>query len=323
MLPLVSIICITYNHARFIRDALEGFVNQKTSFSYEAIVHDDASVDGTAEIVKAYAQKYPDIIVPILEEENQFQKGGRTTRRLMLEVARGKYLAVCEGDDFWTDPEKLQKQVEYMEMHPDCSMYIHNGDMLDQETGVRTRIDPYPKSSALTAADVIEERGALPPTASMLFRRADILKMPEFFWNAPVGDRPRRLYCILKGYIYYSDAVMCVYRANVKGSFSNRVKTSSNYRSNCFNRMIDFFDQYDAYTEGKYTKEIAYAKSREEFDYSLRCGDRRSASKTMYFHMAFTPVRRLRWHIVSYIPSGMLFWLKKVRDKMKRPNREL
>ena len=123
---MVSIWCITYNHEPYIRQCLEGFVMQKTNFRFEAIVHDDASTDGTAAIVREYAEKYPDIIKPIFEIENQYSKGDGSLDRIMEEVCTGKYVAFCEGDDYWIDPLKLQKQVDYLESHPEYSMCFHN-----------------------------------------------------------------------------------------------------------------------------------------------------------------------------------------------------
>ena len=120
--PLVAIRCITYNHEPYIRDALNGFVMQKTNFPFVAIVHDDASTDGTAEIIREYAAKYPNIIKPIFETENQYSKHDGSISRIMAEAQErsgAKYIAMCEGDDYWTDPNKLQKQVDFLESHPD------------------------------------------------------------------------------------------------------------------------------------------------------------------------------------------------------------
>lgn len=112
---MVSIRCAVYNHEKYIRDCLDGFVMQKTNFRFEAIAHDDASTDNTASIIKEYAEKYPDIIKPIYETENQYSKHDGSIRRILDAEMRGKYIAMCEGDDYWTDPLKLQKQVNYLE----------------------------------------------------------------------------------------------------------------------------------------------------------------------------------------------------------------
>lgn len=124
--PLVSICSITYNHAPYIRQCLDGFLMQKTNFKYEIIIHDDASTDGTTEIIKEYAEKYPDLITPIFQSENQYSKGVRGFyARFVYPLAKGKYIALCEGDDYWTDPLKLQKQVDFLEANPEYVMCTH------------------------------------------------------------------------------------------------------------------------------------------------------------------------------------------------------
>lgn len=122
---IVSIRCTAYNQEKFIRETLEGFIMQKTNFRFEAIVHDDASTDNTADIIREYAEKYPDIIKPIYETENQYSKKDGSLLRIMNEASKGKYITMCEGDDYWTDPYKLQKQVDFLEAHPDYVLCSH------------------------------------------------------------------------------------------------------------------------------------------------------------------------------------------------------
>ena len=119
---LVSISCITYNHAPYIRQCLDGFLMQKTDFAFEVLIHDDCSTDGTTDIIKEYEAKYPNIIKPLYEEENQWIKGRRGSGVFNFPRAQGKYIAMCEGDDYWIDPLKLQKQVDFMEANPNYSM---------------------------------------------------------------------------------------------------------------------------------------------------------------------------------------------------------
>lgn len=116
---------MVYNHEPFLRQCLDGFVMQKTNFPFEAIVHDDASTDGSAAIIREYAEKYPDIIKPIYETENQYRKGTIGKRMDAAMNPNSKYLAMCEGDDYWTDPNKLQIQVDFLESHPDFSLTVH------------------------------------------------------------------------------------------------------------------------------------------------------------------------------------------------------
>lgn len=132
---LVSICCITYNHERFIRQCLDGFLMQKTGFEFEILIHDDASTDGTAHIIREYEQKYPDIIKPIYQNENQYSKGIPISITYNFPRAKGKYIALCEGDDYWTDPCKLQKQVDFLEHNPEYSICCHRYRVYDEDTG--------------------------------------------------------------------------------------------------------------------------------------------------------------------------------------------
>lgn len=133
---LVAIHCFVYNHEPYLRDCFEGFVMQKTNFRFVAIVHDDCSTDNSAAIIREYERKYPDIIKPIYEKENQWSKHDGSLERIMdttIHTIGAKFIAFCEGDDYWTDPHKLQKQVEFMEAHPKCTVTFHRYDILRQE----------------------------------------------------------------------------------------------------------------------------------------------------------------------------------------------
>jgi glycosyltransferase involved in cell wall biosynthesis len=125
-LPLVSICCTTYNHEKYIRDAIEGFLMQKTTFPVEILIHDDASTDKTAQIVKEYAENHSDLIITIFQTENQYSQGIKPWPNFVFPRARGKYIALCEGDDYWTDPLKLQKQVDFLEEYTEYNICFHN-----------------------------------------------------------------------------------------------------------------------------------------------------------------------------------------------------
>jgi glycosyltransferase involved in cell wall biosynthesis len=130
--PMVSIRTSAYNHGKYIRECIESIVNQKTNFRFEYIIGEDFSTDGTREIVFEYAEKYPDIIRVITADRNL---GMKMNGQRCIEACRGKYIAICEGDDYWIDPYKLQKQVDYMEAHPECSVCATEGYCLNQATG--------------------------------------------------------------------------------------------------------------------------------------------------------------------------------------------
>jgi len=174
--PLVSICCQTYNHKNYIRQALDSFLMQKTNFSFEILLRDDASTDGTAEICKNYASKYPDLINLLAYEENQFSKGVKPFAD-NVKRARGKYIALCEGDDYWTDPYKLQKQVDFLEKNEEISFCYHNvktlnvsGRLFDANLEQST-IDYY------TRHEVFDNKI---PTLSIVFR--NVLRVEDFLF---------------------------------------------------------------------------------------------------------------------------------------------
>lgn len=166
--PLVAIRCITYNQAPYIRQCLDGFIMQRTDFPFVAIVHDDCSTDGTDDIVREYAQRYPDIIKPIFETENQYSKKDGSLGRIMTKACNetgAKYIAMCEGDDYWTDPLKLQKQVDFLEKNPEYELVFTNRYIL--KNGV---IKPsyYPMREC-TYKDILS--GVTPGYQTLLLKR--------------------------------------------------------------------------------------------------------------------------------------------------------
>ena len=121
-IPTLTICSLVYNHEPWLKRCLEGFVMQRTSFPFEVLIHDDASTDHSADIIREYEARYPDLFRPIYQSENQYSKGRGIFIPILLPKVQSKYIALCEGDDYWTDPEKLQMQVDFLESHPDHAM---------------------------------------------------------------------------------------------------------------------------------------------------------------------------------------------------------
>lgn len=185
---MVSICCLAYNHVNFISDALEGFLMQETDFGYEILVHDDASTDGTADVIREYEKKYPDLIKPIYQTENQYSKGVKIAPTFNYPRAKGKYIAFCEGDDYWTDPRKLQIQFDYMEEHPEVVCCYH-GDYVLTEEGLtkKSRVPPQYQRS-YTSEEMMLGRTYISPL-TMFYRNLDIFKdYPEESAMVKNGD---------------------------------------------------------------------------------------------------------------------------------------
>lgn len=257
---LVSVCCLTYNHEKYIRDALEGFVNQKTSFSYEVIVHDDASTDSTAKIIQEYEKKYPEIIKPIYQKENQYSRGGGIIRNFVYPQVKGKYVAFCEGDDFWTDPEKLQRQFEALEKNNNCAICINKVERTDVSGKGLGQFHPPVDISE----GVIKSRDYLSLVAfpgifwflafqlSGCMVRKDLysewLKDKSAFAGAfDVRDTPFFLYMGLKGDAYYINKSMSCYRTGNSESWTgkmNKSKTAIVKHREVMIHGLEVFDEY-------------------------------------------------------------------------------
>ncbi len=223
--PLVSISCLTYNHVKYIRETLESFMMQKTNFPFEVLVHDDASTDGTTEIVKEFEAKYPDIIKPIYQTDNQYSKGVSMSITYNFPRAKGKYIAMCEGDDYWTDPLKLQKQVDFLETNDDYVIAYHNAKIINDknEIIVKSKLSENLKKD-FTQDELI--KGVMLLTLTICFRNV-ISDFPEEFFKVKNGDK--FLTSLLGNYgkgKYLGEIKNAVYRKHKTSVWSSLDKTS-------------------------------------------------------------------------------------------------
>lgn len=226
--PLVSICCTTYQHGHFIRQAIEGFLMQRTSFAIEIIIRDDASTDGTSAVVKEYAERHPNLIRAILNQENQFSKGVRALPDAMSH-ARGKYIAICEGDDYWTDPLKLQKQVDFMEVNPGHSGCFHRAHRLQDG-----ELELFPIPEDIDPMDVrfddLLRTYNFVITASALFR-SSVLPLPAWYKRVPFGDMA--IYAVVgsKGRMAMLPDSMAVWRITGRGAWTslNKAQQDRNF----------------------------------------------------------------------------------------------
>ncbi|MGG7213215.1 glycosyltransferase family 2 protein [Clostridium nigeriense] len=267
--PLVSISCITYNHEKYISDALDSFLMQKTDFEFEILIHDDASNDRTADIIRDYEKKYPNIIKPIYQSENQYSKGRQRMFHIFNDSrASGKYIALCEGDDYWTDPYKLQKQVDYMKKNPKCSMCIHSADIIDGEKRLQgIKVRPYKESCIVSIDDLIMGGGGFCATASIMYYKKAFEDLPQFYMDAHVGDYPLQLILASRGQVYYINESMSAYRVGIQGSWTTNLNSGNDSKEkdikNCEND-IKLLKKFDIYTMHRYRKTINLAINKRE-----------------------------------------------------------
>ena len=312
----VSIICNTYNHEKYIRKALEGFLMQKTDFAYEVLVHDDASTDSTAEIIGEYEAKYPDIIKPIYETENQYSQHNGMISKLQYGRVQGKYIAICEGDDYWIDPLKLQKQFDAMEKHPELDICAHKSIVVD-ETGEKTirEIAPKEKTCVIPFEEVILEGNwyVYLATASFFYRASINKDIPRFRSYLPL-DYTVKAHGALRGGLLYLNDCMSAYRYQAIGSWTTRMAVADVQSKNAFfekkQRMLDYMDED---TNRKYTKAINERKLRNEFVH-LQSANRYKdalASKYAFILNNLSAKERTKIWIKAYFP-----WTYKLKRKL-------
>ena len=220
---ILSVYVATYNHEKYISQALDGFLMQKTDFPFEVLVHDDASTDGTANIIREYAERYPEIIKPIFETENQYSKRDGSLDRTMdeaIEPTGAKYVAMCEGDDYWTDPLKLQKQVDILEADESLMLCCTNCSVVDNHSveiqAVRGGVVKNDVQGRYNLRDFFRDNHQY-PTLSVVYRRAhtrEVQQKHAHTINAFLGDWTLWICLLIYGDMYFLDEVTCAYRIN-------------------------------------------------------------------------------------------------------------
>lgn len=250
---LVTVVCLTYNHAVYVADALNGFLKQETDFSFSVLVHDDASTDGTADIIRRYGADHPDVIKPILQAENQFSKGVRIIAQLLSGIST-EYVALCEGDDYWTDPTKLQRQIDWLRANPDGSLCGHATLMVDPDGSplkalrIRDGDGEVPVEQILVNHDLLH-------TSSLVFRADLGRELPDYYYLAPVGDRPVKMHLATSGRVYYLDSVMSHYRYGVPGSWTASMGDPGVALRHAV-RTVSYLEEFDRHTGGRHSETV-------------------------------------------------------------------
>ncbi|WP_428048851.1 glycosyltransferase [Candidatus Avelusimicrobium caledoniensis] len=254
----VSVLVLTYNHVRYIAQALDGFVSQRTKFPFEVLVYDDASTDGTADIIRRYAKQYPQLIKPVLQTNNQFSKGVYVDKAFNWPRVQGKYVALCEGDDYWSDPDKLQKQVDFLDAHPDYAVCFHPVKVIWEDKSHPESLFPSGafrfNKTTLEVSDLLKHNFI--QTNSVMYRwrftDGDFAAMPD---NILPCDWFLHLLHAQRGKIGFLPDVMAVYRRHGGSLWENSGQTFA-WFNRCFLSNLRFFRAVKQTFSYEFTNEI-------------------------------------------------------------------
>lgn len=302
---LVSIICITYNQEKYIKQAIDSFLMQKTDFDYEIIIGEDCSIDSTKKIIEEYVKKYPQKIKLITSDNNV---GFMKNLKRVFEVAKGDYIAICEGDDYWTDEYKLQKQISYMRNHTDCSLCFHNAEILnDINNKIIGSIKNEKENKIYNASEVIDGKGGFIPTQSIVIKKDVIKKLPKWYWTSSVGDYPLQVIASLNGYVYYINENMSIYRTNINTAWTAKYEKSQNNKIIMKNSqgMVDIMNNISTYTYGKYSEEINRVKIPHEINICVLNGNIRGIRryKNTEYYSKLSKKEKVKMYIKALNPN--------------------
>lgn len=310
----VSVICTAYNHENYIRDALESFVMQKTDFAFEVLVHDDASTDKTADIIREYEQKYPDIIKPIYQTKNQYSQGLNIGFAYLYPQAKGKYLAMCEGDDYWTDSLKLQKQYDALERYLEVDICAHAGANVEAETKKHLFYTaPSVEDCVFSVEKVIEGGGGFVLTNSIMFRRRIMEDIPPFR-RLLAFDGTLQIHGALRGGMLYLKECMSAYRVMARGSWSMRMSKNKDATLAFKERYKQMLLQLNEDTNGKYFSSIQKQLDENEVLICKLSGNYKKLLTNEYkdLYKRLSRKEKLKIRLAAYFPF-LVKWKRKLK----------
>lgn len=313
---MVSVCVVTYNHGKYIGTCLDHILNQVRDFKIEILIHDDASTDNAQEIIREYEKKYPEMIKAILRKENQYSKGiTNISGAFNFPRAKGKYVALTDGDDYWCDPEKLKKQVAYMDAHPECGFTFHSAKVVTEDGSLVNGqlMRPY-KHSCVVKPEELVDKAVGAPFASFLLRREIVENLPDYYVDCPVGDRPLELMAAAFGDSFYFDEPMSVYRFSIAGSWTESQMTGDYVKKQkkFAEEMWRMYKSFDEATGGRFHDEAMKAAKRNEFltHINLRDFNEIYSSENKEFYRELN--LRDRFFIgFEYHMPGLYNWLRK------------
>ena len=313
---LATVILPTHNHAPFIAQAIESVLMQQTDFPFDILLHDDASTDGTADICREYAERYPEKITLIAQSVNQYTIDRRIQSHILIPKVKAKYTAILDGDDYWLSNDRLQRQVRYLEEHPNCTLTVGAADQVDIRGNVTGRSAPYATDRAIDPNDMIRMGGGFVASDTIVMPTQVLRDMPEFADRTEVEDIPFQLLGALAGYAWYFADTFVAYRQAVPGSWSTRQYASAmETRIKTSLELIELNKGYDAYSQGRYHEAFEQAIAYQEFLILTYRHDRKAIKQPPYraFYDQLSWKRKIRLFGESYcngLTMRIVNWLR-------------
>lgn len=272
---------------------------QITSFEYEILIHDDASIDNTQTILKEYERKYPNKFNIIYQNENQYSKGV-SINNINVSRSRGEYIAFCEGDDYWIDPYKLQKQVDYLDQNPNCNLVVHSSVKKNPNNPFIQKKWIFTHSNRiLTTEEIISKRGIIAAHNSFVYRNIEY-SFPEFFGFLGVWDITRIIYFATHGYVYFINELMSVYHVGISGSWNERVRLDDTKLIEHYMKEIEFYRNLNEYTKNIYFTDIHRVILELDYQINILKREYTSVNSNKYFEIN---QKFLQIQIQKYFPN--------------------
>jgi glycosyltransferase involved in cell wall biosynthesis len=295
--PKVSVSMVTYNHEKFIGQAIESVLMQKTDFPFELVIGEDCSSDRTREIVRNFQDRHPSVVHPLLWEYNL---GGIENYVETLRACRGEYVALLDGDDYWTSSLKLQKQVEFLDSRPDFVICYHDVLKFHDDGRAESRLISERVKRIETLEDLL---AVCPPSCSVMYRRGLFDDFPEWFHGVELGDWALHIMNARRGRIGYMDEVMAAHRLHGGGVYSSLGKLAR------LKAKIQVYDRVGPYLGPRYRRLVRRLKSHCFYRMALESeGMGQSANARAYIREAFF-VRPFRDYASARELFGAVVWL--------------
>lgn len=313
----VSILVTVYNHEKYLEQCLSSIINQETNFKYEVLIHDDCSTDGSRKIIEKYYKNYPEKVVPIYEKENQYSKGVKINKEILIPKMSGKYFCLCEGDDYWIDEKKLQKQYDFLELNTEYKFCVHNSININDD-GIKIGENiVVKKSEDLECKDFIINDGSFIATNSIFSYSYLAKKLPCYF-NYLSLDYIWQIYLSSVGKTYCFEECMSAYRVESVGSWNQRMKNDNQKWILHKKKIIKALNMFNKDTNFKFNKYVKmkillcnYNILELNRDYkSMR--DKKYSN--IYKNESFT--RKIRFFLDEHFPIFYNF-LRRLRSKIK------